>query len=184
MPSRRSRANDTVKRPARSRQTRNTAFALVIVAAIMLPVMATIAAGGGATTEASATPAACDYWCGNGWATVTINGLTAQISGGSCFDRGADGIDARFGDWVNTQGDYLGITGYRPGGATPTPETPGSSVFGPPPRGAGSSAGTPFVLGADATVVFNADGTGSFSGNDISNGATGGFPVKGAFYCG
>lgn len=183
MPSRRSRANDTVKRPARSRQTRNTAFALVIVAAIMLPVMATIAAGGGATTEASATPAACDHWCGNGWATVTINGLTAQISGGSCFDRGADGIDARFGDW-DGPGNYMAVTGYRPGGATPAPATPGPTDQGPPVRGSGSVSGSPFGLGADATVVFNTDGTGSFSGNDVTNGATGGFPVKGTFYCG
>jgi hypothetical protein len=183
MPSRRRRVVDDSKKPRRNRQTRNTALALVVVAAIMLPVMA-IAAGGNVGGGASTTPADCQNWCGNGWATVTINGLTAQISGGGCYDRGADGIDARFGDFELQQSDYLGITGYRPGGATPTPETPGASVFGPPTRAGGSAAGTPFVLGTDATIVFGTDGSGSFSGTDVSNGAGGGFPVKGTFFCG
>lgn len=184
MPARRKRVIDNPNRPPRNRQTRNTAVALIIVAALMLPVMATIAAGGGATTTASAAPAACDHWCGNGWATVTVNGLTTQISGGGCYDRGADGIDARFGDWQDGAGDYVAVTGYRPGGATPAPATPGPTDQGPPVRGSGSVSGSPFGLGADATVVFNTDGSGTFSGNDVSNGTTGGFPVKGTFYCG
>jgi hypothetical protein len=184
MPARRKRVIDNRNRRPRNRQTRNTAFALIIVAAIMLPVMATIAAGGGAPATASATPVACDHWCGNGWATVTINGMTTQISGGGCYDRGADGIDARFGDWQDGAGDYMAVAGYRAGGATPTPAIAGATPENPPTRGGGSTAGTPFVLGEDATITFSTDGSGTFSGNDISNGATGGFPVKGTFYCG
>ncbi|HEX7491000.1 MAG TPA: hypothetical protein VF337_04795 [Candidatus Limnocylindrales bacterium] len=184
MPSRRSRVIDSSNRPRKNRQTRNTAFALVIIAAIMLPVMATIAAGNNGNSSATATPASCDHWCGNGWATITISGLTSQISGGGCYDRGADGIDARFGDWQEGSLDYLGITGYRPGGATPTPATPGATSENPLTRAGGSADGTQFVLGESATISFRADGSGSFYGNDISNGTTGGIAVKGTFYCG
>jgi hypothetical protein len=184
MPSRRSRVVDNSKRPRRNRQTRNTAFALVIIAAIMLPVMATIAAGNNSGSNVSATTPDCENWCGNGWAAVTIDGLTTQISGGGCYDRGAGGIDARFGDWQDGSGDYLGIIGYRPGGATPAPATPGPTDEGPPAVAGGSAGGTQFVLGADAIITFGAGGSGSFSGTDVSNGTTGGFPIKGTFYCG
>jgi hypothetical protein len=182
MPSQRRRVVDNSKGPRRNRQTRNTALALVVVAAIMLPVMAIAAAGNNAGAGASPTPD-CQNWCGKGWATVTINGLTTQISGGSCYDRGGDGIDARFGDW-DGPGDYMAVTGYRAGGATPAPATPGPTDGGPPVHGSGSVSGNPFGLSADATVTFNKDGSGSFSGTVVNSDASSGSPVRGTFFCG
>ena len=64
----------------------------------------------------------CEHWCGNCAALATVGGVTATITGGGCYDTGAAGIDARFGDWGNTGvADYLTVSGYRAGGPTPTP---------------------------------------------------------------
>jgi hypothetical protein len=173
-------------RPAlrESRQVRRTALALVVVIAVMVPVMATIAYGGAgaAPTDAlSATPG-CENWCGNGSATVTIAGTTSDISGGGCYDRGADGIDARFGDWQGVQGaaSYLAFIAYRPGGATPTPAIAGATPQYPANPLSGSVGGSPFVLGPSAVITFNSDNTGSFSGIDINQGGS----VSGTFVCG
>jgi len=119
----------------------------------------------------------CEHWCGNGAARVTVGGVTATITGGGCYDTGAAGIDARFGDWGNTGvADYLTVSGYRAGGPTPTPAPTTNSLAAPTATGHlnvavdGSIAGQNFVLDTDAVVTFAADGTGSFSGTDL-NGA-------------
>jgi len=96
----------------------------------------------------------------------------------------AAGVDARFGDWSpNGTGDYLTLTAYRTGGATPTPAatlaSPGASEY-PSPNVTGSVAGSPFILGPDTVVTLAADGAGSFSGTDLNGGGL----VKGTFTCG
>jgi hypothetical protein len=184
MSSRRSRPQ---YRPAlrESRQVRRTALALVVVIAVMVPVMATIASGGGAgatpTDDLNATPG-CENWCGNGSATVTIAGTTSNISGGGCYDRGAEGIDARFGDWQGVQGaaNYLAFLAYRPGGATPTPAIAGATPQYPANPLSGSVGGSPFVLGPSSVITFNSDNTGTFSGIDVNEGTS----VSGTFVCG
>jgi hypothetical protein len=125
----------------------------------------------------------CDHWCGYGSATVTIAGATKTISGGGCYDGGSDGVDTRFGDWsADGTGDYLTLIAYRAGGPTPlpgaTPAGPDATVY-PTPTVSGSVSGNPFVLGSDAVVILESDGTGSFSGTDV-NGM--GF-VQGTFTC-
>ena len=119
----------------------------------------------------------CEQWCGNGSARVTVGGVTATITGGGCYDTGAAGIAARFGDWGNTGvGDYLAVSGYRAGGPTPTPAPTTNPLAAPTATGHlnvavdGSIAGQNFVLDTDAVVNFAADGSGSFSGIDL-NGA-------------
>jgi hypothetical protein len=149
----------------------------------MVPVMATIATGGGATpTDSGGGAAACENWCGNGFATVTIGGTVTTISGGGCYDRGAEGIDARFGDWQSVQGasSYLGFIAYRPGGATPTPAIAGATPQYPTNPLSGAVNGSPFVLGPSALILFDSGNTGSFSGTDVNNGTA----VAGTFVCG
>ena len=164
-------------------QIRRTSAAIAIIAVLVL-ITAGVAlippSSPSATTDTGApgVDAGCDHWCGNGHAVVTVAGTTATISGGGCFDQGSAGYDIRFGDWQGLQGvsSYLAVTAYRVGGPTPTP------AITPDPRAApsatdhavplvgGSIAGSPFVLGSDTVITFNADGTGSFSGTDL-NGA-------------
>ena len=119
----------------------------------------------------------CEQWCGNGSARVTVGGVTATITGGGCYDTGAAGIDARFGDWGNTGvGDYLAVSGYRAGGPTPTPAPTTNPLASPTATGhpdiavETSVAGQNHVLDTSAVVTFATDGTGSFSGTDL-NGA-------------
>jgi hypothetical protein len=127
------------------------------------------ASGGGSSS--------CEHWCGSGSARVTVGGVTATITGGGCYDTGAAGIEARFGDWGPTGvADYLTVSGYRAGGPTPTPAPTTNPLAAPTATGhlnvavEGSIAGQNFVLDTDAVVTFAADGSGSFSGTDL-NGA-------------
>jgi hypothetical protein len=150
--------------------------------------LALIAAACGSATSTPDATANCDHWCGNGSARITVAGATTPVTGGGCYDTGATGIDARFGDWGNNGvGDFVSVTGYRAGDPTPTPApTPARSSAQP---GAdttdhpgvtvdGSVGGVPFVL-TTAQVTFAADGTGSFSGTD-QNGSG---DVSGTFSC-
>jgi hypothetical protein len=128
----------------------------------------------------------CDHWCGNATANVTFAGSSETISGGGCYDTGADGIDVRIGDWQGTTGidDYLMLLGWLPGGATPGPATapPGPVETDVPasPDVAGSVYGTPFILGPDAVVTFTSATSGTFSGTDVN----GSGQVTGSFTCG
>lgn len=140
---------------------------------------------------AAATPTVggdCQHWCGNGSATVTIGGATTTISGGGCYDAGPAGYDIRFGDWQGLQGisSWLGLTAYRAGGPTPTPvptvnplAAPSASDH-PSPVGGGGVDGNDFVLAPGSSVVFNADGTGTFSGTDMNGAGL----ITGTFTCG
>jgi len=168
---------------ARSRIHRAPA-ALMVVVLLAMP-----AAGCGSAGTSSGDDSGCDHWCGNGSATVTFGGTTTRITGGGCYDRGAEGVDARFGDWHGIAGvsSYLAVLAYRAGGPTAPPEaTPAIPPAVPTPTGhpapvvSGAVAGTPFILGEDAVVTLNASGTGSFSGTDVNDG----FAVTGTFNCG
>lgn len=147
--------------------------------------LAAIAAGCGggssSSTDASNGTFSCEHWCGNGSAVVTLGGATIKISGGGCYDRGSEGVDARFGSWQDGSGpSYLALTAYRVGGSTPTPEVqfPGATATDhASPTVSGSVGGNPFIL--DATVTLDANGAGSFSGIDVN----GSGPVKGTFTC-
>jgi hypothetical protein len=159
-------------------------LAIVLVAGLAL-VGTACGSGSGATANPGANSAGCENWCGNGSARVTAGGATTTITGGGCYDQGAGGIDARFGDWGDGgTGDYLAITGYRAGGPTPTP-APTTNAAHPSATdhanypGDGSVGGLPFILDTGATITFEADGSGSFSGSDV-NGAG---QVSGSFSC-
>lgn len=153
---------------------------------IVFVVLAAIAAGcsdaGSSTTDAANATFSCEHWCGNGSAEVTLGGTTVKISGGGCYDRGSEGIDARFGDWQDGSGpSYLALTAYRIGGSTPTPaiQLPGATATDhASPTVSGSLNGNTFIL--VTTVTLDAGGTGSFSGVDVN----GSGPVKGTFNCG
>ncbi|MFI5258428.1 MAG: hypothetical protein ACHQ01_02285 [Candidatus Limnocylindrales bacterium] len=167
-----------------ARRIRRASLALALVTAV-----AAVAAGCGSSSVATSGPggSGCDYWCGNGSATVTIGSTTTSISGGGCYDGGSAGVDARFGDWGPTGiGDYLTLIAYRAGGPTPTPvATTTGPPAGPTPTGhpspnvSGSVNGTPFVLGTDTVVSLGANGAGSFSGTDLNGIGR----VKGTFTC-
>ena len=138
------------------------------------------------TANVGGDSGSCEHWCGNGSARVTVGGVTATITGGGCYDTGAAGIDARFGDWGNTGiADYLMVGGYRAGGPRPTPAPTTNSLAAPTGTGHPdiavdtSIAGQTHVLDTGAAVTFAADGTGSFSGTDL-NGAG---EVTGTFSC-
>ena len=138
------------------------------------------------TANVGGDSGSCEHWCGNGSARVTVGGVTATITGGGCYDTGAAGIDARFGDWGNTGvADYLTVNGYRAGGPTPTPAPTTNPLAAPTATGHlnvavdASVAGQNFVLDTDAAVTFAPDGTGSFSGTDL-NGAG---KATGTFTC-
>ena len=129
--------------------------------------------GGGGTTAtpgaANATPAAgasCLDWCGNGSATVTINGTTTAISGGGCLvENGA--VDARFGDWWDsaTATTELTVLAYQTATTTPTIQ--------------GKAGSTLFVLGDDAKATVGIDLKGTFSGtNSVGSGT-----ISGTFSC-
>jgi hypothetical protein len=159
-----------------SRRTQLSRFplALLVVAAIAVA---------GCRSGASPTDNLCDKWCGNGSATVTFGGATERLSGGGCFDDGAAGIDARFGDWqgiTNGASGYLMLAVYRPGGPTPTASSSSSVDSGPAsPSVDGSVGGQPFVLGPGTVVAITPDDTGSFSGTDLNGGGT----ASGTFSC-
>ena len=171
--------------PGRVRTSR-TRFTLALILALGLALV-----GGGCGSSSNSTTnggggAGCEHWCGNGSARVTIGGVTATITGGGCYDTGAAGIDARFGDWGNTGiADYLAVSGYRVGGATPTPAPTRNPLAAPTATGHpdiavdASVAGQNVVLDTSAVVTFAPDGTGSFSGTDL-NGAG---KVTGTFSC-
>lgn len=142
---------------------------------------ALVVAGCGSSSPAPTGEAGCDQWCGNGRATVSFRGTSASVAGGGCVDQGADGIDARFGDWqgVNGVSDYLVLTIFQAGASlAPATDSPsGQPIY--PPVVSGSVAGQPFVLGSDAVVRYSPDGTGSFSGTDVN----GGGPASGTYSC-
>ncbi len=147
-----------------------------------------VGAGAARAAATSAVGGDCQHWCGNGSATVTIGGATTTISGGGCYDAGPAGYDIRFGDWQGLQGvsSWLGLTAYRAGGPTPTPvptvnplAAPSASDH-PSPVGGGGVEGNDFVLAPGSRVVFNADGTGTFSGTDMNGAGL----ITGTFTCG
>jgi hypothetical protein len=167
-----------------SGRTRRAAALLTALVALALLAAACVPG----TAAAPTVGGDCQFWCGNGTATVVFGGATTTISGGGCHDAGSAGYDIRFGGWQDTAGvsDWLGLTAYRAGGPTPAPAVtvnplaaPSASDH-PSPVGGGSVNGNQFVLAPGSRVIFNADGTGSFSGTDM-NGAGG---VTGTFTCG
>jgi len=129
----------------------------------------------------------CEHWCGNGSAQVKVAGTTTNISGGGCYDQGSAGIDARFGAWQDlAAGDYLEVTAFQAGNATPTPvptinprATPGETEY-PGNTVDGSVNGAPFVLDTDTVVTLKADGNGTFRGTDLNNAGI----ISGTFSCG
>ena len=155
------------------------------------------ACGSGPAGGAGANQANCEHWCGHGTATVTIDGTTTKISGGGCYDQGSDGVDVRFGDWMDDGPiDYLSLTVYRAGGPTPPPadtqppeETDPAAPTGlgplPEPTGTpeynvtGSVNGNPFILDVGASAALGSDGKGTYSGTDID----GAGQVSGTFSC-
>jgi hypothetical protein len=147
--------------------------------------LALVIGGCGSSSGSTPTNSICEHWCGNGSARVVVGGVTTSINGGGCYDTGAAGIDARFGDWVEGGiGDYLMVGGYRAGGPTPTPASTAnlarpSATDHPSIALDASVGGQPLVLDASALVTFAANGTGSFSGTDL-NGAG---RVTGTFTC-
>jgi predicted small secreted protein len=158
----------------------------VVAALVVLALM--VAACDSGTTAGPTVGGDCQYWCGNGSATVTVGGATTTISGGGCHDAGSAGYDIRFGDWQGLQGvsSWLGLTAYRVGGPTATPAAtvnplaaPSASDH-PSPIGGGGVDGNDFVLAPGATVTFNANGTGSFSGTDMNGAGL----ITGTFSCG
>lgn len=166
------------RRPGPSRLPIGLLFAVAIAVA---------ACGSGASaTGGPGNAEGCDKWCGNGSATVTFAGQTDKITGGGCYDTGAAGIDARFGDWQGLSGgDYLSLTVYRPGAFVPTPLATAPSPNAPAdtgpaaPTADGNVAGQTFILAPGAVIAITPDGTGSFSGIDVN----GGGPASGYFTC-
>jgi hypothetical protein len=173
-------------------QIRRTSAAIAIIAVLVL-ITAGVAlippSSQPATTDTGApgVDTGCDHWCGNGSAVVTIGGVTTNITGGGCYDQGSAGYDIRFGEWQGLQGvsSYLALTAYRAGGPTPTPAITPNPLAAPSatdhatPLVNGSVGGSPFVLGDDTVITFNADGTGSYSGTDLNGAGL----IKGTYRC-
>jgi hypothetical protein len=173
-------------------QIRRTSAAIAIIAVLVL-ITAGVAlippSSQPATTDTGApgVDVGCDHWCGNGSAVVTIGGVTTTIDGGGCYDQGSAGYDIRFGDWQGLQGvsSYLALTAYRAGGPTSTPAITPNPLAAPSatdhatPLVNGSVGGSPFVLGDDTVITFNADGTGSYSGTDLNGAGL----IKGTYRC-
>ncbi len=167
--------------------------AVVAVLALLATVSLALANPGGSSAspslDSSFLPAGggCQNWCGSGSATVTFGGVTTSIAGGGCYDTGATGVDARFGDWQGVEGvsSYLQLIAFRAGGPTPAPAAT-SAAGGPAPSEYpasnvnGSVNGSPFVLDSNAVVTLAADGTGTFSGSDLNGQGS----VSGTFTCG
>ena len=160
---------------------------MVLAAFVLLAILAAVWYSGSPASSGQ-NGGDCQQWCGNGSATVTMGGTTSVVSGGGCYDRGSDGVDARFGDWQGEAGvsGYLMLTAYRTDGPTPTPvptanplATPGETQY-PHYNVSGSVGGDPFILDTDAVVTLNADGTGFYSGTDIDGNGL----VTGTFNCG
>ena len=143
----------------------------------VIALAAALAAGVTGCAPSSNAQSSCGDYCGNASGRVTFQGATTTISGGGCHDNGAAGTDVRIGDWQNGVGDYLWVTGYRPG-ETPPPQPSDAEDQSPPVSG--SVAGIPFVLGPDAVVTFTTPTSGTFSGEDVN----GYGPVSGSFTCG
>ena len=149
----------------------STAVAALVVLALL------VAACDSGTAAGPTVGGDCQYWCGNGSATVTVG-----------HDAGSAGYDIRFGDWQGLQGvsSWLGLTAYRVGGPTPTPAATVNPIAAPSasdhpsPIGGGGVDGNDFVLAPGATVTFNANGTGSFSGTDMNGAGL----ITGTFNCG
>jgi len=114
----RPRTGDDARRKHMTRSRRRRAPLVLLIAIGVL----VAACGSGSAGGAGANQANCDHWCGHGTATVTIAGTTTKISGGGCYDQGSDGVDVRFGDWMDDGPiNYLALTVYRAGGPTPPP---------------------------------------------------------------
>ena len=172
-------------------RVRRTSAALGVLAVLALVLAGTAAVAIQGTPAATPGPqngdTTCEHWCGNGSAAVTIGGVTTTITGGGCYDQGSAGYDIRFGDWQGLQGvsSYLALTAYRAGGPTPTPAITPNPLAAPSatdhfaPDVNGSVSGSPFVLGDDTVITFNADGTGSFSGTDLNGAGL----IKGTYRC-
>jgi hypothetical protein len=164
-------------------------FRIRAPATLLVVVLLATLAGGCGSSSGTDDGTGCEHWCGNGSATVTLRGVTTEITGGGCYDFGAEGVDARFGDWQDDTSltPYLTVTAYRAGGPTPPPEvTPAIPPLVPTPTGhptpkvMGAIPGVPFILGEDAVVTLSASGRGTFSGVDVNEG----FAVTGTFNCG
>jgi hypothetical protein len=165
-----------------------------LAAMVALVALAAIAANFGPSSNGNVAPnpVDCQHWCGSGSATVTVSGTKNTISGGSCYDQGSAGVDARFGDWEDDsdQINYLALTVYRAGGPTPPPTPtaipqPTGPAATPEPTDppqynvSGSVDGNPFILDVGAAVSLDANGHGTFSGVDIDGAGT----VSGTFSC-
>jgi hypothetical protein len=174
--------------PDRVRRT-SAALGVIGVLVLILAGTAAVATQGvpASTPVAPNGDTTCEHWCGNGSAVVNLGGVSTTISGGGCYDQGSAGYDIRFGDWQGLQGvsTWLGLTAYKTGGPTPSPTAPPNPEAAPSatdhasPIGGGGIFGNDFVLGSDATVTLNADGTGTFSGTDVD----GAGPISGTFRC-
>ena len=186
---RRSSPDHMGRAPDRVRRTSAALGVLAVLALVLAGTAAVATQGGPATTDTGApgVDTGCDHWCGNGSAVVTIGGQTTTVQGGGCYDQGSAGYDIRFGDWQGLQGvsSYVALTAYRAGGPTPTPAITVNPLAAPSatdhfaPDVNGSVDGSPFVLGDDTVVTFNADGTGSYSGTDLNGAGL----VKGTYRC-
>jgi hypothetical protein len=119
-------------------------------------------AGGGGATQAPAGHAT-----GNATATVTFNGKTYSLSGGTCTDIGVLGTEVAVGDYtvgVAGSGDYLDM--FVKGNTV--------STVG------GRAGGVPWALATGKqSGSIGSDMKGTFSGTDF---VTGG-PVSGTFSC-
>jgi hypothetical protein len=166
--------------PSAGRRINPLPLALAGVVIMGIVAAFAIGAGGGTTGPEATFNVDCGHWCGGGTATISFGGSSSHVTGGGCYDTGATGIDARFGDWLGVQGvsDYLQLT-ILPGPlASPTPDSAGDTpVY--EPIVTGSINGSPFVLGPDAVISYTADGTGSFSGTDLNGGGA----ASGTFTC-
>jgi hypothetical protein len=155
---------------------------VVLAGIVIIGIVAAFAMGaGGGTAGPQATfNVDCEHWCGSGTATISFGGSSSAVTGGGCYDTGAAGIDARFGDWLGVQGvsDYLQLTIRPVSLASPTLDSAGDTPIYEPIV-TGSINGSPFVLGPDAVIRYTADGTGSFSGTDLNGGGS----ATGTFTC-
>ncbi len=169
--------------PRRVRTSRNP----LILALGLALVIGGCGSSSNSTSDGGGNGGGCEHWCGNGSARVSAGGVTTTITGGGCYDSGAAGIDARFGDWQGTAGvsEYLTVAGYRAGGSTPTPAPTANPLASPTATGhpnvavSAAIAGQVVVLDTSAVVTFAPDGSGSFSGTDLNGSGN----VTGTFSC-
>src|SRR5512143_2494691 len=75
------------------RRRRMNPVPLVLAAVVALGIIGAMAAGlgrGGGDQAAATFNVDCQHWCGSGTATISFGGSSATVSGGGCWDSGAD----------------------------------------------------------------------------------------------